>query len=151
VGKKPKKIIRVVLNTNVLISALLFKGELSRIVGLWQKGKIIPIISRETFDELRTALEYPKFSLSRAEIKLLIEHEILPFFEVADVSKHVKGVCRDPGDDKFISCAISASADCIVTGDKDLSDLKKYQSVRIVHASDFIKMFDPFGGAKPRL
>jgi uncharacterized protein len=142
VGKRPKKIIRVVLDTNVLISALLFKGKLSRIVELWQKGEIIPIISKETFDELRIVLEYPKFSLSRAEIKLLIENEILPFFEVVSVSKPVKGACRDPGDDKFISCAISANAECIVTGDKDLSDLKKYQSVRIIHASDFIKMFD---------
>jgi len=142
VGKKPKKIIRVVLDTNVLISALLFKGELSRIVGLWQKGKIIPVISKETFDELRTVLEYSKFSLSRAEIKSLIEHDILPFFEVVNVSKHVKGTCRDPEDDKFISCAISASVDWIVTGDKDFSDLKKYQSIRIIHASDFIKMFD---------
>jgi putative PIN family toxin of toxin-antitoxin system len=142
VGKKPKKIIRVVLDTNVLISALLFKRELTRMVGLWQRGKIIPIISKETFDELRTVLEYPKFSLSRAEIKSLIEQEILPFFEVVNVNKHGKGACRDPGNDKFISCAISANADCIVTGDKDLSDLKKYQSVRIIHASDFIKMFD---------
>ena len=141
-GKKPKKIIRVVLDTNVLISALLFKGEVSRIVGLWQKGQIIPVISKETFDELRSVLEYPKFSLSPVEIKSLIEHEILPFFEVVNVRKHVKGVCRDPDDDKFISCAISADADCIVTGDKDLSNLKKYQSIRIIHASDFLKMFD---------
>ena len=139
-GKKPKKIIRVVLDTNVLISALLFKGVLSRIVGLWQEGKIVPVISKETFHELRTVLEYPKFSLSPAEINSLIEHEILPFFEVVDVSKHVKGVCRDPGDEKFISCALSANADCIVTGDKDLSDLRKYQSTRIIHASDFIRM-----------
>ena len=139
-GKKPKKIIRVVLDTNVLISSLLFKGELSRIVRLWQEGKILPIISRETFDGLRTVLEYPKFSLTAAEIKSLIVHEILPFFEVANVSEHVRGACRDPGDDKFISCAISANADFIVTGDKDLSDLKKYQFVRIIHASDFIKM-----------
>ena len=141
-GKKPKKIILVVLDTNVLISALLFKGELSRIVGSWQKGKIIPVISKETFGELRIVLEYPKFSLPRAEIESLIEHEILPFFEVVNVSKHVKGACRDPGDDKFISCALSANADCIVTGDKDLSDLRKYQSIKIIHASDFIKMFD---------
>jgi putative PIN family toxin of toxin-antitoxin system len=141
-GKKPKKIIRVVLDTNGLISALLFKGELTRMVGLWQRGKMIPVISKETFDELRTVLEYPKFSLSRAEIKSLIEQEILPFFEVVNVSKHVKGACRDPGDDKFISCALSANADYIVTGDRDLSDLKKYQSVRIIHASDFIKRVD---------
>ena len=141
-GKKPKKIIRVVLDTNVLISALLFKGKLSRIVGLWQRGKIVPAISKETFGELRTVLEYPKFSLSRAEIESLIKHEILPFFEVVNVNKHVKGACRDAGNDKFISCALSANADCIVTGDKDLSDLRKYQSIKIIHASDFIKMFD---------
>lgn len=141
-GKKPKKIIQVVLDTNILISALLFKGELSRIVELWQEGKVLPNISRETFDELRTVLEYPKFSLTAAEIKSLIEHEILPFFEAVEVSEHVKGVCRDPGDDKFISCAISANADFIVTGDKDLSELKKYQFVRIIQASNFIKMFE---------
>ncbi len=133
---------RVVLDTNVLISALLFKAELSRVVRLWQEGKIVPVISKETFDELRAVLGYPKFSLSRAEIKSLIEHEILPFFEVVNVGKRVRGACRDPEDDKFISCAISANADCIVTGDKDLSDLKEYQSVRIIHASNFIKMFE---------
>jgi putative PIN family toxin of toxin-antitoxin system len=142
VGKKPKKIIRVVLDTNVLISALLFKGKLSRIVGLWQEGKIVPIISKETFDELRTVLEYPKFSLNPAEIKSLIEDEILPFFEVVQVSENVTGVCRDPGDEKFISCALSGNADFIVTGDKDLSDLNRRQFVRIVQASDFIEMFE---------
>jgi putative PIN family toxin of toxin-antitoxin system len=140
VGKKPKKIKRVVLDTNVLISALLFEGELSTIAGLWQKGKIVPVVSRETFDELRTVLEYPKFSLSRAEIKSLLECEILPFFEVVTVSQRVEGACRDPGDDKFISCAISAGADCIVTGDKALLDLRQYQSTRIIRASDFIKV-----------
>jgi putative PIN family toxin of toxin-antitoxin system len=142
VGKKPKKIVRVVLDTNVLISALLFKGELSKIVGFWQEGRIIPIISKETFDELRSVLEYPKFFLSHSEIRSLIEREILPFFEVVNVSKHVKGACRDPGDDMFISSAISANADTIVTGDKDLFDLKKYRSIRIIRASDFISMFD---------
>jgi putative PIN family toxin of toxin-antitoxin system len=140
VGKKPKKIVRVVLDTNVLISALLFKGELSKIVGLWQKGKIVPVISKETFSELKKVLEYPKFSLSSAEIESLIEDEILPFFEVVNVTKHVKGVCRDPGDDEFISCALSANADAIVTGDKDFSNLRKYQSIKIIYGSYFIKM-----------
>jgi putative PIN family toxin of toxin-antitoxin system len=141
-GKKPKKIIRVVLDTNVLISALLFKGELSKLLEFWQQGRIVPVISKETFDELTTVLGYPKFSLSRKEIKSLIENEILPFFEVIKASQNVQGACRDPEDDKFISCAISARVDYLVSGDKDLSDLKKYQSVRIFHASDFIKIFE---------
>ena len=141
-GKKKEKVKKVVLDTSVLISALLFKGELSKLVDLWQKGKIVPIISKATFQELRSVLEYPKFSLSEEEINTIIGNEVLPHFDVVEVTKDVKGVCRDPADDKFISCALSANADYIVTGDKDLSDMKKYRSVKIIHASDFIKMFD---------
>jgi len=141
-GKKQEKVERVVLDTNVIVSALLFKGALSRLVELWQKRKIIPIISKETFAELTTVLHYPKFSLSKDEIRSVIEHEVLPYFEVIEVVKNVKGVCRDPGDDKFISCALSASVDCIVSGDKDFCDLGQYKAVRIISASDFLRKLD---------
>lgn len=143
-GKKEKQVKRVVLDTNVLISALLFRGGLSKIVGLWQKGKIIPVISKETFGELLTVLEYPKFSLTQEEIDLIIKYEILPYFEIVEVVKDVKGMSRDPEDDKFISCAISGSADYIVSGDKDLFDLKQYKSIKIIKASDFLKMYNDF-------
>ena len=143
-GKKGKQVKRVVLDTNVLISALLFRGGLSKIVGLWQKGKIIPVISKETFSELVTVLEYPKFSLTQEETDSIIKYEILPYFEVVEVVKDVKGICRDPEDDKFISCAISGSADYIVSGDKDLFDLKQYKSIKIIKASDFLKMYNDF-------
>lgn len=143
-GKKQEKVKRVVLDTNVLVSALLFRGELSKIVGLWQKGKIIPLISKETFNEFRTVLGYPKFSLTQEERDSIIEQEILPYFEIVQAVKEVKGVCRDPEDDKFISCAISASADYIVSGDKDLLDLKHYKSTKIIKASDFLKIVKDF-------
>ena len=143
-GKKEKQVKRVVLDTNVLISALLFRGGLSKIVGLWQKGKIIPVISKETFSELLTVLEYPKFSLTQEEIDPIIKYEILPYFEIVEVVKDVKGISRDPEDDKFISCAISGSADYIVSGDKDLFDLKQYKSIKIIKASDFLKMYNDF-------
>lgn len=139
-GKKKEKVKKVVLDTSVVISALLFKGELSKLVELWQKGKIILVISKDTFQELRSVLEYPKFSLSQEEINTIIENEVLPHFEVVEVTKETKGVCRDPADDKFISCALSASAGYIVSGDKDLCDLNRYKSVRIVTPSDFLKI-----------
>jgi putative PIN family toxin of toxin-antitoxin system len=141
VGKKEKQVKRVVLDTNVLISALLFRGRLPKIVGLWQKGKIIPVISKETFSELMTVLEYPKFSLTQEETDSIIKYEILPYFEIVEVVKDVKGICRDPEDDKFISCAISASADYIVSGDKDLIDLKQYKSIKIIKASEILEMY----------
>jgi putative PIN family toxin of toxin-antitoxin system len=139
-GKKKEKVRKVVLDTSVLISALLFKGELSKFVELWQKGKIVPVISKDTYQELRSVLEYPKFSLSQEEINTIIGNEVLPHFEVVEVTKEIKGVCRDAADDKFISCALSASASYIVSGDKDLCDLNRYKSVRIVTPSDFFKI-----------
>ena len=134
-GKKEKAIGKVVLDTNILVSALLFKRELAGIVDLWKKGRIIPVLSKETFAEFKAVLEYPKFSLTRQEIKVIIEEEVLPYFEVIEVTDNIKGICRDPDDDKFIACAVSASADFIVTGDKDLLDMGKFRSVKIISAS----------------
>jgi putative PIN family toxin of toxin-antitoxin system len=88
-----------------------------------------------------TVLEYPKFSLTQEETDYIIKYEILPYFEIVEVVKDVKGICRDPEDDKFISCAISASADFIVSGDKDLIDLKQYKSIKIIKASEFLEMY----------
>jgi putative PIN family toxin of toxin-antitoxin system len=140
VGKKEKTLVRVVLDTNVLISALLFKGELAGIVDLWKEGKIVPIVSRETFCEFRTVLEYPKFRLSKDDIKSIIEEEVLPFFEVVETVAEVSRVCKDPDDDKFIACALSASADLVVSGDKDLCDVARYRRIKIVRASDLLRM-----------
>jgi uncharacterized protein len=142
VGAKQKEVRRVVLDTNVLVSALLFKTTLSKVIDLWQSGAIIPVISKDTFQELRAVLEYPKFSLSPDEIRAILEQEILPFFEVIDVVEEVKGICNDPADDKFISCALSASAGYIVSGDKAFIDLKQYKSVKIIKPSEFLKLFD---------
>ena len=139
-GKKEKKPIRVVLDTNVLVSSILFKGELAGIVDLWKRGKIVPVVSRETFDEFRTVLEYPKFKLTKVEIKLIIENEVLPFFEITETSDKVSRVCKDPDDDMFIACALSASADFIVSGDKHLCDVGVYKTIKIIRASDLFKM-----------
>ena len=140
-GEKEKTIKKVVLDTNILVSALLFKGELAAIVDLWERGKIMPVLSKETFAEFKTVLEYPKFSLTVQEIKVIVEEEMLPYFEVIEVAANIRGICRDADDDKFIACAVSASADFIVTGDRDLLDMVKYKSIRIVSASVFLKMF----------
>lgn len=139
-GEK-KKIVRVVLDTNVLVSSLLFRGVVSKVVDLWETGKIIPVISRETFDEFKKVLAYPKFSLTEEEIKTLIDDNILPFFEIVDISETVNGICRDPADDKFISCAVSASADYIVSGDKDLYDLGRYKSIKIINVNALLELF----------
>jgi putative PIN family toxin of toxin-antitoxin system len=141
-GQERETVRKVVLDTNVLVSSILFKGELAGIVDLWKRGKIVPVVSRETFDELRKVLEYQKFGLTKGEIRTIIKEEVLPFFEIVEITGEMSGVCRDPDDDKFIACALAASADFIVSGDKDLCGIAKYGSVKIVRASDLLKMIN---------
>jgi len=141
-GARQKAVMRVVLDTNVVVSALLFQPTLSKIVTVWQGGAFIPVISKDTFQELQTVLAYPKFALTPDEIRALLEGEILPFFEVIEAVEDVKGVCADAADDKFLACACAASADYLVSGDKALTELKQYKSVRIIKPADFLKMFD---------
>ena len=140
-GKKEKAVGKVVFDTNILVSALLFKGGLAALVDLWKKGRLIPVLSRETFQEFKAVLEYPKFSLMRQEIKVIIAEEVLPYFEVIEIADTVKGICRDADDDKFIACGVSAGADFIVSGDKDLLDMGRYKSVRIISALVLLQMF----------
>lgn len=138
-GKK-KKIIRVVLDTNILVSALLFGGDLSKIIDLWLKGKIIPLITPETFEEFQKVLAYPKFSLTEEEIKMVIKEHVLPFFEVVEPEESITGICNDPDDDKFLTCALSGRAEFIISGDKELCNLKKYKGVKIITAREFLRM-----------
>ena len=137
-----KKTLRVVLDTNVLVSALILKGRLSGLVEFWRSGRITPVLSRETFDEFRSVLEYSKFSLSKSEIQGILQQEILPFFEVVERVDPVAGVCRDPDDDKFLACAVSAKVAFLVSGDKDLCSLRKFGPVRILTPDQLLAMLD---------
>jgi putative PIN family toxin of toxin-antitoxin system len=137
-----KKTLRVVFDTNVLVSALILKGRISGLVDLWRKGRITPVLSRETFDEFRRVLDYPKFSLSKSEIQEILQQEILAFFEVVEGADPVAGVCRDADDDKFLACAASAKVSFLVSGDKDLCSLGKFGAVRILTPDQFLAMFD---------
>lgn len=143
VGKKEKSPLRIVLDTNILISALLFKGELAGVVDLWKTGRIVPVVTKETFDEFRAVLEYPKFRLKKEEIRVLIEEETLPFFEVVDSQPSHSCTCRDPEDEKFLACASAASADFIVSGDKDLCDMGRKPKCPVITAARLLEIFKP--------
>ena len=71
-----------VIDTNVVISAILFGGTPGELVGLWKTGRITPYITKEIIAEYIRVLAYPKFELSEEEINFIIHQEILPFFKV---------------------------------------------------------------------
>jgi uncharacterized protein len=134
---------RVVLDTNSVISALLFSGTASRLVPLWQSRRIIALISRTILEEYLRVLAYPKFRLSNEEIQGLMEEELLPFVETVRVRRRLSVVRRDPDDDKFLECAVAGRAECLVTGDRDLLDLGSYRRVQILTVRDFLEKAEP--------
>ena len=118
---------RVVLDSNAVISALLFSGVSSKLVSLWQDGLITPLISREILDEYLRALSYRKFELSENESKELIQEEISPYAEVVKPKRRLRVIRRDSADNKFLECAVAGKAGVIISGDKDLFSLGQYQ------------------------
>jgi len=130
--------VRVVLDTNTVVSALLFSGISSKLVSLWQKGLITPLLSREILDEYLRVLSYPKFDLSEGEIKELIQEEILPYAEVVKPKRRLRVVQRDPSDNKFVECAVAGKARVIISGDKELLSLGRYRQIRIQSPAQFL-------------
>ena len=116
---------RLVLDTNILVSALLFhSGRLSWLRGAWSSGRIRPLAGRETTAELIRVLGYPKFGLIEADRQDLLE-DYLPWCESIAVPDPPPAVpeCRDPFDRPFMELAIAGGADALVTGDAGLQAL----------------------------
>ena len=134
-----KKELKVVLDTNVLVSALLFKGGLSKL--LFPLKKFILLFSEETLNEFIKVLHYPKFSLTEEEIEYLLQFEILPYSKIVEVTfKFDKEICPDKDDLKFLELAVSAKANYIITGDKDLLNLKKINKIKILSPKEFLSL-----------
>lgn len=130
---------RVVVDTNVLISGTFFGGKPRAVVDAIAGERIQASASSAILEEYNdTIMEvarkgYGSFDTSRFSSFV----EKLSLVEpVTDVR-----VCRDPDDDKFISCAIDARAYYVVSGDKDLLDIGEYEGVEIITAADFCERF----------
>ncbi len=132
---------RVVLDTNILVSTLLFTGTVSELVPLWQKGAITVLLSREILEEYLRVLACPKFQLSEGEIKGLVEEELLPFVQIIKPGIRVHVIKRNPSDNKFLECAVSGKANTVISGDKVLLAIQHYRRVRTQTPSQFLKSF----------
>ena len=130
--------IRAVLDTNVVVSALLFSGPPSRLISAWQSGRLRLVVSAPILDEYIRVLAYPKFKLTNTEIRGLLEEELIPFMEtVTAVPTNIPDL-RDPDDAKFITCAVAAGVRWLVSGDDDLLSLQRVQSVEILSVTTFL-------------
>ena len=131
---------RVVLDTNVLISAALIPSSTPRrVVDAIFTANGVLLFSDETFAELRTRLQRTKFdryvsSQSRA-VYLARVRAVAEWVGIAGARLG----CRDPDDDKVLEVALMGAADCIVTGDQDLLELASFHGLPILTAANFLE------------
>jgi putative PIN family toxin of toxin-antitoxin system len=135
----------VVLDTNLVLSALLFAG--GRLVPLrtaWHSARCIPLVSKATASELMRVLGYPKFKLSPDEREELLA-DYLPYCRSVRMPARLPKLpqCRDPDDQMFIELAAVGKADFLVTGDKDLLALAPAFSRRVVTADVLLQSITP--------
>lgn len=131
---------RVVLDTNLVLSALVFPGgTAAQLRRCWQQGLCRPLVSTATTHELIRVLAYPKFKLSPVE-----QHELLADYlpyarsvRLADPAPVVPA-CRDPFDAPFLHLGVAGKAHVLVTGDKDLLALDGQLPFPIQTAATFL-------------
>ena len=139
---------RLVLDTNVLLSALLFPaGAVSWIRASWRTGSIRPLASRDTTAEFFRVLAYPKFGLTAEEREDLID-DYLPCCETVVIPDHPPAVpeCRDTFDRPFLELALVGRADALVTGDADLLALADSFAVPILTPAALRERLPETGG-----
>lgn len=139
---------RVVLDTNVVVSALLFRGgPAARFRRAWHSQSLLPLASTATTRELMRVLAYPKFRMPAEDQRELLA-DYLPHATTVRVPDALAGIpdCRDPHDAAFLELAVAGRARFLVSGDRDLLALSGSVAFEIVSPADFLHRMD---GCRP--
>lgn len=128
----------VVLDTNIIISAIVFGGKPRDILTLIIEGKFRLAVSEEILSEIRGVLTGKKFRYPpQSAHTILNEIEFLSYLVNPTVKIHK--ITKDTDDNKFLECAVTAGADFIISGDIHLLKLGTYKNIKIVTPADFLK------------
>ena len=130
---------RIVIDTNVIASAIFFGGKPEQLVELLMQHDLDAYITQDILEEYQETIDELADRYPQRKVHA-------PFTQIAAACKMIEStseihICRDPDDDKFIECAVDSQSIYIVSGDKDLLDIKKYQNVKIVTVADFFKNY----------
>jgi putative PIN family toxin of toxin-antitoxin system len=131
---------KVVIDTNIFVSSF-FGGKPKKIIDLWKTGMLTLCLSNDILDEYVQVLQ--RLGLEN-EIEL---EELLGLFAkginilFTQKTPSFRLIEDDPGDDKFVECAVALQAEYIITGDRALKAFEEYQGIKILSAHDFLNTF----------
>ncbi len=136
---------RVVLDTNVLLSGLLWHGVPHTLIERVREGTLALVSSPVLLAELAEVIARPQFETILARSNTSRERSLAELRELADVIEPpplAEPVCRDPDDDAVLALAIAATVDLIVSGDRDLLDLQRFQDIAIVTPAEALRRIE---------
>jgi len=131
---------KAVFDTHVLVAAFVTEGICAKLLGRARRKQLDLVISLFILKEFENVF-LKKFSASKEQIRAAAKL-ISEVAQVVIPTRKVTGVCRDPEDDPILSCALSAKADYLVTGDLDLLELKEFHAIRILTPGAFELLFE---------
>ena len=134
---------KVVVDTNVLVSAAFWDGDSNKIIEKAEKKEIELVTSREILEEFSNVLSYKdiqeKIRDKHLEMKRTVE-KIASISTIIKPQKNFNAVKDDPDDNKFLDCAIAGKADFIITNDNHLLKLKEFEGIKVVAPGEFLKL-----------
>jgi uncharacterized protein len=131
----------VTADTNVYISALQFDGRPDEFLGLARQGLVRLAVSEPILAEVRRVLG-DKFRRAPEEV-VEADRLIRGFAELVAPTRRLAVVVEDPDDDRILECAVTAGAQVLVSGDKDLLRLGEFEGIAIVTVAAFLARYFP--------
>ena len=132
---------RIVIDTNVLVSGVFFGGFPRKILSAVVSRKITACATAEIINEYEEIVQ-EMIGRKQGHIDSAILSPLIQVLEVIEPITHVE-ICRDPDDDKFLGCAKDSHALYIVSGDKDLLVIEEYENIQIMTAKEFYEKYFP--------
>lgn len=132
---------RIVLDTNVIISAVIRDGKPRRLFRLGLDGKYEILLSKKMMEEISSVLQRSKFKMTKDEVHHVVSM-LAVTSEVVTVTSSFKAIKNDPDDDIIINTAYDGNANYIVTGDDDIRELQDFKGILVVSVDQMLKIFE---------
>jgi uncharacterized protein len=133
---------KVTVDTNVLISATFWSGSSEKVIMLAQEKKIELILSKAILEEYAKVLEYEEIKENvknnDPELRFAIE-QIISMSKIVETTESLQIVKEDPDDNKILECAKAGEVDNIISRDKHLLKLNRFENIPIITPEEFLK------------
>jgi putative PIN family toxin of toxin-antitoxin system len=131
---------KTVLDTNVFISGVFFRGPPHQILKAWREGRIRLLISDEIFEEYQRVGELLSNDFPKVDLGPFLELQAINA-EFVMSRKMQNPECEDPDDDKFLACALAGKSKIIISGDKHLQRVSGYMGIKVLRPRIFVEKY----------